>query len=47
MRRFGEPRELVGAALLLLSGAAGSFVTCSEVFVDGASRACAFSASSA
>ena len=35
MERFGEPSELVGAALLLLSPNAGSFVSCSEVFVDG------------
>lgn len=35
MGRFGEPRELVGAALLLLSRNAGSFVTSSEIFVDG------------
>lgn len=35
MARFGEARELVGAALLLSSEAAGSFVTGSEVIVDG------------
>lgn len=35
MERFGEPPELVGAALLLVSRKAGSFVTGAEVFVDG------------
>jgi len=35
MARFGEPRELVGATLLLLSRSAGSFVTSTEVYVDG------------
>ena len=35
MRRFGEPDELVGAALLLLSRKAGSYITGSEVYVDG------------
>ena len=35
MARFGEARELVGAALLLASEAAGSFVTGSELVVDG------------
>ena len=35
MGRFGEPDELVGAALLLLSPKAGSFVTGSIVNVDG------------
>ena len=35
MRRFGEPNELVGAAILLLSRRAGSFITGSEVYVDG------------
>ena len=34
MKRFGEARELVGAALLLASGA-GSFITGSEIVVDG------------
>lgn len=33
--RFGQPEELVGAALLLLSPAAGSFITGAEVYVDG------------
>ena len=35
MQRFGEPQELVGAALLLLSREAGSFVTGCELYVDG------------
>jgi NAD(P)-dependent dehydrogenase (short-subunit alcohol dehydrogenase family) len=34
MKRFGEARELVGATLLLASGA-GSFITGSEIVVDG------------
>jgi NAD(P)-dependent dehydrogenase (short-subunit alcohol dehydrogenase family) len=35
MARFGQARELVGAALLLASASAGSFITGSEVVVDG------------
>jgi len=35
MRRFGEPEELVGALLLLVSPKAGSFVTGTSVNVDG------------
>lgn len=35
MNRFGEARELVGAALLLASDAAGSFITGHELVVDG------------
>jgi NAD(P)-dependent dehydrogenase (short-subunit alcohol dehydrogenase family) len=35
MNRFGEARELVGAALLLASNAAGSFITGHELVVDG------------
>ena len=35
MDRFGEPHELVGATILLLSRAAGSFVTGTEIYVDG------------
>ena len=35
MARFGEPHELVGAALLLVARRAGSFVTGTEIFVDG------------
>lgn len=34
MRRFGEARELAGATLLLASGA-GSFMTGTEILVDG------------
>ncbi len=35
MGRFGEARELVGAALLLASETAGSFITGTELVVDG------------
>lgn len=35
MKRFGEPHELVPAALLLLSRRAGSFVTGEDLYVDG------------
>lgn len=35
MSRFGEPEELVGAALLLLSRRAGSFITGAALYVDG------------
>jgi len=35
MGRFGEPSELVGAALLLLSDRGGSFITGADFFVDG------------
>ena len=35
MRRYGSPDELVGAALLLLSKKAGSYMTGSIVYVDG------------
>jgi NAD(P)-dependent dehydrogenase (short-subunit alcohol dehydrogenase family) len=35
MKRFGEPHELVGAALLLLSRRAGSFITGASYYVDG------------
>ena len=35
MRRYGTPDELVGAALLLLSNKAGSYITGSTVYVDG------------
>jgi NAD(P)-dependent dehydrogenase (short-subunit alcohol dehydrogenase family) len=35
MNRFGEPQELVGAALLLLAPKAGSFITGSALYVDG------------
>lgn len=35
MGRFGESEELIGAALLLLAPAAGSFITGAELYVDG------------
>lgn len=35
MARFGEPDELIGATLLLLSKAAGSFITGATYYVDG------------
>lgn len=35
MARFGEPEELIGAALLLCSRRAGSFLTGAEIYVDG------------
>ena len=35
MGRYGAPDELVGAALLLLSSKAGSYMTGSIVYVDG------------
>jgi NAD(P)-dependent dehydrogenase (short-subunit alcohol dehydrogenase family) len=35
MGRFGEARELVGAALLLAGNGAGSFITGTELVVDG------------
>lgn len=35
MARFGEPDELVGAALVLLSRRAGSFITGAAYYVDG------------
>jgi NAD(P)-dependent dehydrogenase (short-subunit alcohol dehydrogenase family) len=35
MARFGEPEELIGAALLLLSKRAGSFITGAAYYVDG------------
>src|SRR5262249_59387885 len=35
MGRFGEPSELVGAVLLLLSDRAGRFITGADFFVDG------------
>jgi NAD(P)-dependent dehydrogenase (short-subunit alcohol dehydrogenase family) len=35
MQRFGEPHELVGAALLLLSRRAGSYVTGEDLYCDG------------
>jgi NAD(P)-dependent dehydrogenase (short-subunit alcohol dehydrogenase family) len=35
MARFGEPRELIGAAIFLASHRASSFVTGSDIRVDG------------
>jgi NAD(P)-dependent dehydrogenase (short-subunit alcohol dehydrogenase family) len=35
MNRFGEPDELIGATLLLLSRRAGSFITGAAYYVDG------------
>lgn len=35
MDRFGNPEELIGAALLLCSGTAGSFITGTSLYVDG------------
>jgi NAD(P)-dependent dehydrogenase (short-subunit alcohol dehydrogenase family) len=35
MARFGEPHELVGAMLLLVSRKAGGFITGTEIYVDG------------
>jgi NAD(P)-dependent dehydrogenase (short-subunit alcohol dehydrogenase family) len=35
MNRFGEPRELVGAALLLASAKASGFITGTDIRVDG------------
>lgn len=42
MARFGEPEELVGAALLLLSRRAGSFITGASFYVDGGFTAMRF-----
>ncbi len=42
MQRFGEPDELVGTALLLVSRAAGSFVTGATYYVDGGFTAMRF-----
>ncbi|MFM7034832.1 MAG: SDR family oxidoreductase [Planctomycetia bacterium] len=35
MNRFGEPEELIGAAILLCAPVAGSFITGTSVYVDG------------
>jgi NAD(P)-dependent dehydrogenase (short-subunit alcohol dehydrogenase family) len=35
MARFGEPDELIGAALLLMAPVAGSFITGAAYYVDG------------
>ncbi len=40
--RFGEPDELIGATLLLLSRTAGSFVTGTSLYVDGGFTAMRF-----
>lgn len=37
--RFGEPTELIGATLLLASEGAGSFITGTEMIVDGGFQA--------
>jgi NAD(P)-dependent dehydrogenase (short-subunit alcohol dehydrogenase family) len=42
MARFGEPAELVGPALLLLSKKAGSFITGAAYYVDGGFTAMRF-----
>jgi NAD(P)-dependent dehydrogenase (short-subunit alcohol dehydrogenase family) len=42
MARFGEPHELVGAALLMLSRNAGSFITGATYYVDGGFTAMRF-----
>jgi NAD(P)-dependent dehydrogenase (short-subunit alcohol dehydrogenase family) len=42
MARFGEPHELIGAALLLLSRKAGSFITGAAYYVDGGFTAMRF-----
>lgn len=42
MGRFGEPEELIGAALLLLSRRAGSFITGAAYYVDGGFTAMRF-----
>ena len=42
MKRFGEPDELVGAALLLVSPVAGRFITGAVVYVDGGFTAMRF-----
>jgi len=42
MARFGEPHELVGATLLMLSRNAGSFITGASCYVDGGFTAMRF-----
>ncbi len=42
MARFGEPHELIGATLLLLSAHAGSFITGACLYVDGGFTAMRF-----
>jgi NAD(P)-dependent dehydrogenase (short-subunit alcohol dehydrogenase family) len=42
MKRFGEPEELIGCAILLLSRTAGSFITGAAYYVDGGFTAMRF-----
>jgi NAD(P)-dependent dehydrogenase (short-subunit alcohol dehydrogenase family) len=42
LARFGEPEELIGPALLLLSQQAGSFITGAAYYVDGGFTAMRF-----
>ncbi|MFO0911108.1 MAG: SDR family oxidoreductase [Isosphaeraceae bacterium] len=42
MARFGDPEELIGATLLLLSQRAGSFITGASYYVDGGFTAMRF-----
>jgi NAD(P)-dependent dehydrogenase (short-subunit alcohol dehydrogenase family) len=42
MARFGEPDELIGATLLMLSPKAGSFITGAAYYVDGGFTAMRF-----
>ncbi len=42
MKRFGDPDELVGTALLLVSQRAGSFITGGAYYVDGGFTAMRF-----
>ena len=35
MNRFGNPEELIGAAILLCAPVAGSFITGTSIYVDG------------
>ena len=42
MARFGEPEELIGATLLLLSKNAGSYITGAAYYVDGGFTAMRF-----
>jgi NAD(P)-dependent dehydrogenase (short-subunit alcohol dehydrogenase family) len=42
LARFGEPEELIGATLLLLSNKAGSFITGAACYVDGGFTAMRF-----
>jgi NAD(P)-dependent dehydrogenase (short-subunit alcohol dehydrogenase family) len=42
MARFGEPEELVGTAILLLSQNAGSYITGADFYVDGGFTAMRF-----